>query len=132
MIRLDGEGLIPRRNRPESFAMTTEKLAQAALQNKSTFDFYRTFSRLNATYPNLHAYAVFPPAVIEKLSIPGPNHEDWPSIRLEADFLSRTRSRIRVSALKDEKISAEWQGANLIAVNHQSLRIWLNENFIFC
>jgi len=53
--RLDGEGLIPRFNRPESWETTTQKLISQAQTADTLFAFGRVFKRLDATYPNLHA-----------------------------------------------------------------------------
>ena len=133
MIRLDGEGLLPRKNRPESFKKTTDQLAKEALQNQTSFDFYRTFSRLDATYPNLHAHVNFLDSLKHEIKIPGPGNMDWVNVRLNTEILTPFRSRTVLREITDdEKLSKKWEGAEVISINGISLKKWKKENFIFC
>lgn len=59
MIRLDGEGLLSRKDRPETFVETTDKLADQTSANQSLNDFFNSFQKLSATYTNLHSRAIF-------------------------------------------------------------------------
>ena len=132
MLRLDGEGLIPRENRPESFERTTGMLAMDALKNKTVADFYQTFKKLNATYPNLHAGVTFPQSMLNEVGIPGPNIEDWPNIWITTEVLTPTKTKVVVDDIKNHPELKKWEGAEVTAINHQAIKTVLDENFIFC
>ena len=118
MLRLDGGGLIPRKNRPESFRETTNKLANEALKNKTPFDFYRTFSRLDATYLNLHTHANFSENLLKQIEISGPNVMGWSNITLAIDMPSPSHTRIVIANIDDnQSLSEKWSGAELISIN---------------
>ena len=53
--RLDGDGLINRHTRPESWRQTTARLREAAATASSPIEYGQVFHRLRATYPNFHA-----------------------------------------------------------------------------
>jgi len=134
MIRLDGEGLLVRANRPESFERTTGLLAVEALKNKTTADFYQTFTKLNATYPNLHAKVTFPGAVVDEVKTSGLDIEGWPNVSLMTEVLAPTKTRVVIQAteVKDHPEWAKWEGAEVVAINHKAIKSVLDENFIFC
>lgn len=133
MIRLDGEGLIPRVNRPETFLQTTEKLAKEAASNITSFDFYRTFSRLDATYPNIHTHVTFPDLFNDEISIPGPDGMGASNIYLAVEVLTPTKTNTVLQDIGDNpELSKKWEGAELKAINNIPLEKWQQENFIFC
>ena len=54
ITRLDGDGLVFRSKRRESWDATVARLRREAEAAGSLTDFGRVFKRLDATYPNLH------------------------------------------------------------------------------
>lgn len=133
IIRLDADGLPPRHNRPESFAATTDQLATEALGNRTAFDFVRTFSRLDATYPNLHAHAMFGEGAERDLSVPGPDGMDAAGATLAVEVPAPDRTRTVLQSLTaDPETEREWAGAGLVAINGRALAEWQRENLLFC
>ncbi|MFZ4712554.1 MAG: hypothetical protein ACOYL6_02470 [Bacteriovoracaceae bacterium] len=133
VIRLDGEGLIPRSSRNESFIKTTNQIADEALKNKTKFDFYRTFSRLNATYSNIHTHVSFPDKLNREISIPGPNGVAASDIMLAVEILTPTKTKTVLQYIADkDELNKNWEGAELTAINGVALRKWQEENFLFC
>ncbi len=133
MIRLDGEGLIPRKNRPESFQKTTNKISKEALLNKTEFDFYRTFSKLNATYPNLHAHIHFNDHLNSEITESKNQKMADANINLSVEVVKPTKTRTVVQHIfENEELNKKWEGAELTAINGIPLKKWQDENFIFC
>ncbi|MGZ3733174.1 MAG: hypothetical protein ACXU9U_05500 [Parachlamydiaceae bacterium] len=64
--RIDGEGLLPRSNRPESWDKTIQRLKNEAATANTAYDLGRVFKRLDATYPNLHAKVLLIPKQTER------------------------------------------------------------------
>ena len=132
MIRLDGEGLIPRKTRKESFITTTDKIAHEALENKDLFDFYRTFSRLNSTYTNIHAHVTFPHKLYDDITIPGPQGMAASNLMLSVEVVTQTKTRTVLQFVSDnQKLDEQWAGAELTAINGVPLSKWQEENFLF-
>lgn len=127
--RLDGEGLIPRFNRPENWKTTTEKLAFDAKNASSLHAWGRTFRRLDATYPNLHA-KIFLRKELDQSANEG-------SIRfnfLIAPELSSPNLEIRKYFIRkyiDDDSSVK-SGDEIIAINDKPIQEIEAENFIFC
>ncbi|MBY0415109.1 MAG: hypothetical protein K2Q18_13140 [Bdellovibrionales bacterium] len=129
MIRLDGEGLISRRDRSENFFETTEKLALSIDQNTSLTDFFSTFKRLDATYTNLHSSVIFPKEVSDKILIPWYKRQ---SIWMLAE-VNKTSAKYIVDLIEDPALkSLISEGDEIIAINGRSISSWLDENFLFC
>src|SRR4051812_2603013 len=70
MIRLDGEGLLARIGRSESFIETTDKILLETTKNETLNDFVNSFQRLTATYTNLHSRASFSSEILGDFKIP--------------------------------------------------------------
>lgn len=129
MIRLDGEALVTRKHRTESFQVTTEKIAKEALNNKSLLDFYNSFQKLNATYTNLHSKVIFSPDIEQQIKLPWhKNQSVWMFIEVGKNHTSFKVSRIEDPGLKN--IIA--LGDEIVAINGRSIKSWLDENFLFC
>jgi hypothetical protein len=134
--RLDGEGLLPRANRPEPWAKTTARLQRAAGQAQSWAELGHVFKQLDATYPNLHAHLTLAPyldvaATQGKLQLP---------VQFAADGLSPAASsdRYRISSIDPAALPGVLPpnlpkvGDALVAINGRPLASWQAENFIFC
>lgn len=129
MVRLDGEGLLARKGRPESFLQTTGMLSDEALTNKTLHDFYNTFQRLSATYTNLHSRSIFPKEVEQEVDVPWNKNQ---SIWLFSEVDQHT-TKIQVAQIDDpllQEIISE--GDEITAINGRSIDEWLTENFLFC
>lgn len=64
--RIDGDGLLPRSNRSESWDNTVSRLAEEAASASTLYDLGRVFKRFDATYPNLHARVFLIPELNEQ------------------------------------------------------------------
>ncbi len=53
--RLDGDGLLARDTRPESWRETVARLRKSASEARTPLEYGHVFHRLRATYPNTHA-----------------------------------------------------------------------------
>lgn len=130
MLRLDGEGLIARIGRPVAFADTANALADATSHNRDALDFYRTFTRLNATYTNLHSRAVFAPSLARVVRTA---EHRYPSIWLMTEVDSSGQSTVRVDALDNADLKLKVsEGDEVVAINGSPISDWLAENFLFC
>lgn len=129
ILRLDGEGLIPRVNRPESWESTMQRLAKEAGEAKSLYELGIVFKRMDATYPNLHAKNVMIPELDERKTegtvvLP----ISFYPVSAERKF---TTSKFKINQRKDAKSDFQ-SGDELLSINSRPLQEWTDENFIFC
>jgi len=127
--RLDGEGLIPRKNRPESWADTLKKLAIEATQAKNLYDLGRVFKKIDATYPNLHAKLYMRPELDERKT-EGTVVLPFKFFPEKADREFK-KSKFRLVVSKGAKTDLQ-NGDELISLNSTPLQDWTDKNFIFC
>jgi hypothetical protein len=129
ILRLDGEGLIPRVNRPESWESTMQRLAEEASEAKSLYELGLVFKRVDATYPNLHAKIVMIPELDERKT---EGTVVFPisffPVSAERKF---TSSKFKINTRKDSKSDFQ-SGDELLSINSRPLQEWTDENFIFC
>lgn len=134
--RIDGEGLPPRKNRPEKWSVTVSKLRAQAQKAQNPIEYGQVFRKLDATYPNLHANLVlkeeydiaagrirpkisarFAPEVVEfKKKTPR-----YLLNTIETDMMKRFKETTR-PAIGDE----------ILEINGRSIKDWSRENFIYC
>ncbi|PIU01083.1 MAG: hypothetical protein COT74_00840 [Bdellovibrionales bacterium CG10_big_fil_rev_8_21_14_0_10_45_34] len=132
--RLDGEGLPPRSNRPESWQKTIARLRSELANAKTKFEVGQVFRRLDATYPNLHAH----------LSLD--RNYDLTSVRpiiaatFRAEIVNKGQKTFKymISSLDKELASAFKErdrpgiGDEVLAINGTSMSEWSKQNFLFC
>ena len=134
--RIDGEGLPPRKNRPEEWKTTTKKLREMARLAASPIDFGQVFRKLDATYPNLHAQVVLD----EKFDIMANRSRPRIGIRFAPEKVEAKQKRfhyrinsIETDTMKDFKEAARpGIGDELLAINDRSMGEWSTENFLYC
>jgi hypothetical protein len=127
--RLDGEGLVPRSNRPEDWKTTTDKLALEAKNANTLFDFGIAFKKLDATYPNLHAQIHLHKdldATKEQGSVKF-HFVIRPDLKSETQTSYRYYIKVKTDTKSDFK-----NGDELIAINGLSVEELEQKNFIFC
>ncbi len=126
--RIDGEGLTPRANRPESWDETVSRLVNEAYLAENLNDLGRVFKRLDATYPNLHAKIYLAPGLDEK--------KDSGSVVLPFKFFPQAIENsqpVTSYKIKTDKSGEELKtGDELISINSVPIEQWSKENFIFC
>lgn len=128
MNRLDGDGLIPRSNRPENWEATTAKLEKEALEAKTLFELGRVFKRLDASYPNLHAKVHLHKSldVVKSEGALSFNFSIVPELKnSEAsnyDYYIKT---------KENNLDLK-NGDQVISINGESIQSLEDTNFIFC
>lgn len=127
--RLDGDGLIPRKNRPESWEETVKTLATEATQAKTLYELGRTFQRIDATYPNLHA-RVFMRPELDEGNTEGTVTFPFKFFPEKVDREFKT-SKFRLVVSKDAKTNLK-NGDELVSINSIPIANWTDKNFIFC
>ena len=131
MERLDGEALYLRKNRQASWQQITDQLAIEAEQAITLNDFARVFSRLNQSYPNLHA-SLNIGKELESALIKGTELK----VYFMAEILSERQTQYVISNIhKDAVYSKETQpelGDELLAINGQAMADWEKETLEFC
>ena len=135
--RLDGDGLINRHTRPESWRQTTSKLRDAAATANSPIEYGQVFHRLRATYPNFHA----------GVSIADAYRGAWMQsdaklpvlIRAEAVGPGQPRPPLRIAQVDEAWAKSTAPEATLprvgdivIAMNGRTVDEWHRENEVFC
>lgn len=126
--RIDGEGLIPRSNRSESWAATTEKLANEAAEARSLFDYGLVFKKLNATYPNLHANAYFHKELDRNKSEGVPQFD----FKIVPDLVKRKNESYDYYIIPKDDKSGFKRGDKVIAINGVAIAKVEEDNFTFC
>ncbi len=127
--RIDGDGLLPRANRPETWESTIQRLIDEAANASTAYDLGRVFKRMDATYPNLHAKVFLVPQLDEK--------ETAGSVRLPFKFYAEkidrqnNNHRYFLVALNQNKKFVQ-TGDELLEINSIPIQKWSDENFIFC
>jgi len=129
VVRIDGEGLLPRENRPESWGKTIDKLSGEAAEAKTLYDLGRVFKRFDATYPNLHAKVFMIPEMDERKTV-GSLKFPFKFYPVSADR-NYKNSNFRFFVSKNSKTDIK-NGDELVAINSRPLQEWTDENFIFC
>jgi len=126
--RLDGEGLIPRFNRPESWRVTTSKLAEEAQSAQSLFELGRVYKRLDATYPNLHARV----HLRQELDQDKAEGTVQFPFEIRPDLQVKDSSQYSYFIVNPEKNTNLVHGDQILAINGQSIVELEKENFLFC
>lgn len=127
--RLDGEGLIPRFNRPEDWKTTTDKLALEAKKAATLYDWARTFKRLDATYPNLHA-KIFLRKELDQIANEGNLKFNF-IIAPDLNTATADSYKYYIRKYKDDDSQIK-SGDEVIAINDKPIQEVEAENFIYC
>lgn len=127
--RIDGDGLIPRENRPEKWDVTLDRLQTEAAKSETLYDLGRVFKRIDATYPNLHAKIYLLPELDENkkegaVVLPFRFHPD----KVEQ---GKTITTYKVS-VQEKDFQDLRDGDELLSINNVAIGKWSEENFIFC
>lgn len=125
MERLDAEALLVRgRNRALSFGELGRRLAGEAREAGTWEALLRTFARLDAAYPNLHARASLP---------------DWfrparvrPVVRFTAEWLESGTRFVITHSVESGLESAPKAGDRLLAINGRPMESWSAEHLELC
>lgn len=131
MQRLDGEALNVRKNRSTSWTQLSDLLSLEAEQAKSTSEFIRVLSRLDQSYPNLHATL----QIGKDLSDSLPERIEL-KIYFMAEVFSPVKTRYVISYIHSEATYSKDEqpelGDELIAINNRPMLDWQKENLDFC
>lgn len=135
VVRLDGDGLLPRHNRKLSWNQLTQKLRSELKKSKSRMEMGRVFKRLDAAYTNLHAHIKLSPEYDFA-------SEGRPMIAasFQPEFINEDGSvpRYLVSNVRKEYFihlepaQRPQKGDEVIAINGITIKKWADENFEFC
>lgn len=134
--RLDGEGLIPRKNRPESWKATVSKLETEIRKAKTTYEVGQVFKRLDATYPNLHAHITLAPQY--DLRARGGKLQLGITFRPEKIERGQTKFKYLVGRVRPEMMTDVPEkdrpvvGDEVVGINKKDMSWWSNQNFLFC
>lgn len=136
MERLDGEGLLARKNRPEAWKKTVQRL-KIELRNAMTeFEFGQVFKKLDATYPNIHAQVVLDP----QFDMASDRLRPLIAARFAPEMINRGQTLYRyfISKVETDQVSALKEldrpgvGDEILEINGKAMRDWSKQNFIFC
>lgn len=135
--RIDGDGLIFRNTRPESWRDTVTRLRKEASSASTSIDYGYVFHRLRGTYPNFHAGV----SVADTYRAPWMQGDRWLPLVIRADVvkLDVTRPLLRVAWVDEAWANAQSTndgkprlGDVVLAINGRPASEWLRENEIFC
>ncbi|MGZ3775050.1 MAG: hypothetical protein ACXVCY_14265 [Pseudobdellovibrionaceae bacterium] len=127
--RIDGEGLLPRSNRPESWDKTIQRLKNEAATANTAYDLGRVFKRLDATYPNLHAKVFLIPELDERATV---GSVQLP-FKFYAERIDRQNNNHKYFLVVNSPSKGIVQnGDELLEINSAPIQKWSDENFIFC
>ncbi len=133
--RLDGDGLLPRLGRKQSWNQLTRKLRSELSKATSPMDLGRVFKRLDAAYTNLHAHITLNPdydfasegrPMIAASFQPELINQDGSVPRY---LISNVRKEYFIHLEPAQRPQA---GDELLAINGVSIKKWSDENFEFC
>lgn len=135
VLRVDGDGLIPRKNRKKTWVEITKELRAQLSKAKTKMEIGRVFARLDAAYTNLHAH-------IDLSNEYDYNSEGRPIFgvtfqpeKVEADG---SVSRYLLSTVKKEyfiNLEPEMRptpGDEVVAINGRDIKSWANDSFEYC
>lgn len=133
--RLDGDGLLPRKNRKMSWKELTAKLRSDLSKSQTKMDIGRVFVRLDAAYTNLHAHIRVSPDYDF-------TSEGRPIVAasFQPEFINEDGSvpRYMIANVRKEHFihlepaSRPQKGDEVVAINHKPIKKWSDENFEFC
>lgn len=133
--RLDGDGLLPRKNRPETWPITVAKIKQEFINSKDKIDMGQALKRLDQTYTNLHSSISLNSAYdLRKrdgsLSLPI-------SIKVKTVLKNQKSftfllSKVKSEAFTNNKEITPQVGDEVIAINNQKMQLWEKELFLSC
>lgn len=134
--RLDGDGFIPRKNRPESWKKTTDNLKRQFISAKTPFEMGQVLKRLDQTYPNIHASI----SLSKDIDFEGVEGRVKPGIAFQPEIVSENQkeTRYRITNVNKslflnlEPDSRPQYGDELLSLNGRSMKKWSEENFLFC
>lgn len=134
--RLDGDGLIPRGTRPETWKQTTAKLKKEFVSAKSIFEMGQVLKRFDQTYTNLHAHITVAPE-LDFQAIEGrikPAVSFYPEIVNEEqkEFRYRVSNVNKGLFLSIEPNGRPEVGDEVLAINGRPMKDWSRENLIYC
>lgn len=128
--RMDGDGLLPRANRPVSWEKTVAALRAEAAAAETPQDFGRVLKRFDAAIPNLHMKSFLDLDYEPYTAAP----RSWDAAPESVDG-ERRPARWRITRVS----SAAWPGGSeprpgdeLLAINGRPMAGWSDENFSFC
>ncbi len=133
--RLDGEGLLARKGRPEGWAQTTANLRKQALQADTPAQFGEVFKWLDRTYPNLHAHLVLSEAFDSARA-----NSSRPAVRFAPEIVRPQQKvfRYKINSIETEAVKDIAEsvrpaiGDDLLEINDRPVGEWARENFIYC
>lgn len=133
--RLDGDGLLPRKNRKLSWNELSAKLRTDLSHSQTKMDIGRVFVRLDAAYTNLHAHIRVSPEydftsegrpMVAASFQPELINEDG---SVPKYLIANVRKEFFIHLEPDKRPQ---KGDELIAINHKPIKKWSDENFEFC
>lgn len=135
--RLDGDGLIFRHTRPESWRDTVVRLRKETSSAATVIDYGYVFHRLRGTYPNFHAAV----SIADAYRAPWMQGDRWLPVVIRADVVKPgvTRPLLRIAWVDDGWANLQvannrktMPGDVVVAMNGRPASEWLRENEIFC
>lgn len=132
--RVDGDGLIPRKNRKKTWQQVTAQLKRELDSAKTKKEIGRVFKRLDAAYTNLHAHIALNPEFDfrseGKLTIAAAFHPE--EIAQDGSVKKYLIASVKEEYfVRTEPENRPQVGDELIAINGKPMKVWSDENFEF-
>ena len=134
--RLDGDGLLPRIGRAETWSQTTAALRKEFVKAKDLFELGQILKRFDQTYTNLHAHLVVAP----ELDYSSKEGRMKPAVSFYPEVVNEGQKNFRYLASNvnkalflnmDPKDRPE-VGDEVVAINGKPMQLWSKENLIYC
>lgn len=128
--RLDGEGLPVRKNRPEPWKITTQKLLNELQTATDASSFAKVFRKLDYTYTNLHAQNYAEGKLRE--AIPPKAYPAVSFARLRFADGTEAFQIFDVAESIPDSPNKPHDEDTVVAINGRPISWWQEQNFIFC
>ena len=134
--RLDGDGLLPRKNRPDNWKSTIKKLRAKMTKAHNWQEVGHIFKQIDATYPNLHAKVTLAPFLdpVQTDGRPTINARFAPiSIKKGQESFVYEIAKVNTDNFaKTPAVNIPQPGNRLLAINGRTMAEWGRENFVYC
>ena len=134
--RVDGDGLIPRKNRPDDWNTIIDRLRSDLGNAKSKYEIGQVFKRLDLSYPNIHSHLTLSKEydyhqVFGRVQFPF-------KIRYEEVSNAVLKKKLKIIITDEEAFSnikkedRPQNGEEIIAINARDINAWHREAFNYC
>jgi hypothetical protein len=134
--RVDGDGLLPRKNRPQSWDKTVSTLKKEFVNATNEFQMGQVLKRVDQSYTNIHSSAALAP----DYDFHQKEGRVITAVRFAPEEVNENQKQFkyRVKVQSDTLLlildpeDRPKDGDELLKINDRSMKSWSEENFLFC